>query len=520
MNRLSTTFLAAAAAAMISIAAWAEDLRIGVSIGPSSMDPHFWNFEANQQILRDIFDQFFNEDENGNPTPNLAESWKVLDDKTWEVKLRKGVKWHDGSPFTADDVVFTFKRVKAGVPGSPGGFSGYIAGKEPVKIDDHTLRIKTDKPHPLLPRDLANIIIISKKHAEGATTKDFNSGKATVGTGPYRFVEWVRGDRVVMEANPDYWGGKPEWDRVIFKPIKSDPSRLAALLGGDVDLINFIPPADLKRMKDNPDIAIHQAAAFRLHFLFPDTGRDLSPFVKDNDGRPLWPNPLRDWRVRKAMSKAINRKAINDRIMQGTVEPAGQLVHKGIIGHHPDMKVEPFDPNGARKLLAEAGYADKINLTIHCANNRGNNGVEIVEAVAQMWTQVGIKMGVQCMPENAFMPPAQKGAWSVILMGWTGSGEPSSSTRLALHSRTEKYGNWNVMRYSNRRADDLIEEAIVEMDRDKRDKQFQEISKVVIGDLAWIPLHWGVNTWGSRKDIRYEARADGDTLATSAFKVK
>jgi peptide/nickel transport system substrate-binding protein len=520
MKRLFMTLVATTLVATIQLPASADELRIGVSIEASALDPHYWNFEPNQQVLRSIFDQLLEEDYKGNPVPNLATSWRVVDDHTWEITLRKGVKWHDGSPFTADDIVFTFQRIKAGLPGAPGGFNGYIAGKQVVVLDDHTIQMKTDKPHPYTPRDLANIVIVSKKHGDGAKTVDYNTGKAMVGTGPYKFVEWVKGDRIVMEAVPDHWRGKPEWDRATYKPITSDPARLAALLSGDVDLINFVPSPDLKRLRDDPNISVYQEAAFRLHFLFPDTGRDLSPYVKKNDGSLFWPNPLRDWRVRKALSKAINRQAIRDRVMDGTSKPAGQLVDEGILGHNPSMGVEPFDPEGAKKLLAGAGFANQINLRIYCANNRGNNGVEIVQTVAQMWTRVGVKTDVQCMPESAFMPPAQKGAWSLILMGWTGSGEPSSANRLALHSRTEKYGNWNVMRYSNYRLDQVIEKAIIEMNRDKRDKLFQEAAKIAFDDLAWIPIHWGVNTWGSRKGIVYEARADGDTLVKSTHKAK
>ena len=222
--------------------------------------------------------------------------------------------------------------------------------------------------------------------------------------------------------------------------------------------------------------------------------------------------------MRKALSKAINRQAIRDRVMDGTSKPAGQLVDEGILGHNPSMGVEPFDPEGAKKLLAGAGFANQINLRIYCANNRGNNGVEIVQTVAQMWTRVGVKTDVQCMPESAFMPPAQKGAWSLILMGWTGTGEPSSSLRLALHTRTEKYGNWNVMRYANDRADAVVEKALVTVDAAKREELLQEASAIAINDLAWIPLYWQVNTWATRKGIRYEAQSMVHTMAKRTFK--
>ena len=253
MKRLFMTLVATTLVATIQLPASADELRIGVSIEASALDPHYWNFEPNQQVLRSIFDQLLEEDYKGNPVPNLAASWRVVDDHTWEITLRKGVKWHDGSPFTADDIVFTFQRIKAGLPGAPGGFNGYIAGKQVVVLDDHTIQIKTDKPHPYTPRDLANIVIVSKKHGDGAKTVDYNTGKAMVGTGPYKFVEWVKGDRIVMEAVPDHWRGKPEWDRATYKPITSDPARLAALLSGDVDLINFRALARPKTTSRRPE---------------------------------------------------------------------------------------------------------------------------------------------------------------------------------------------------------------------------------------------------------------------------
>jgi peptide/nickel transport system substrate-binding protein len=519
MKKLITALVAAVAATM-SFAASADDLRIATALESSSMDPHFWNYGPNMEVsARGIFDLLLERDSKANPIPNLAESYKPLDDLTWEFKLRKGVKWHDGSPFTADDVLFTFKRIKAGVPGSPGGFAGYIADKNPIKIDDHTIHIKTPVPHPLMGRDLANIAIVSKKHGDGAKTEDYNTGKAAIGTGPYKFVEWVRADRIVLEANPDFWGGKPEWDRVIHKSIKSDPSRVAALLNGDVDLINRVPVQDIEHLEKDPDVVVHKTASNRIMPLFVDMGRDLSPWVRDASGKPIWPNPLRDWRVRKALSKAIDRKAMVERVMAGAAKAASQIVDEAIIGHNPNLKIEPYDPEGAKRLLAEAGYADKLHITIHSANDRGENSMNVIEAVAQMWTRIGVKTGVMGVPQSAFIPKAKTGReFSMILFGWTGTGEPSSSLRLALHTRTEKYGNWNVMRYANDRADAVVEKALVTVDAAKREELLQEASAIVINDLAWIPLYWQVNTWATRKGIRYEAQSMVHTMAKRTFK--
>ena len=221
--------LGAALGTTLAATVVAEDLRMGVASEPSSIDPHFANLDPNLQVARHIFDHLMTFDRRLELKAGLATSWKPINDTTWEFKLRPGVTWHDGSPFTADDVVFTFQRVPQ-VPNSPSPFTSLLVGKKIAKVDDLTLRIITDKPYPLVPNDLARVLIVSRKHGENAATADYNSGKAAVGTGPYRFIEWLAGDRIVLQANPAYWGGKPRWDRVLIKPIKSAPTRVAALL--------------------------------------------------------------------------------------------------------------------------------------------------------------------------------------------------------------------------------------------------------------------------------------------------
>jgi peptide/nickel transport system substrate-binding protein len=519
MKQVIASTMIAATAALFSVSASAETLRIGVLTEPTSMDPHFWWYQPNREVLRSVFDRLVEETATGGVGPHLAESWKLINDKTWEFKLRKGVKWHDGSPFTADDVVFTIERIPT-VKGSPGNFSGAVAGKKAVAVDDLTLRIITDKPSPQAARDLTQFTIASRKHTTGATTKDFNSGKVTIGTGAYKFVEWVKGDRVVLKANPDYWGGKPDWDEAIYRPISEDGSRVAALLNGDVDLINRVPTQDIVRLRKDDRVVVQQRAAKRLIFMWPDMGRDLSPHVKDAKGNVMWPNPLRDWRVRKALSKAINRPAILDRIMEGNARLSGNLMPEGVWGYNPDLKVEPFDPDGARKLLDEAGYANKIHLDVHVMNDRYVNSVQIVEAVAQMWTQVGVKTNVISMPDSAVIPLAKRRGVSMQLMGLAGTGEPSGYMKISLHSRTPGFGSWNLTRYSNDRLDTLIETAIIEMDADKQLKMFQEAAAVALNDLVWIPIHHQVNTWATRKGVDYPARQDDHTVAALAKKTK
>src|SRR3546814_826901 len=227
-----------------------------------------------------------------------------------------------------------------------------------------------------------------------------------IGTGPYKFVEWVKGDRIVLEANPDYWGGKPQWDRVEFKPISSGPARVAALLAGDVDVIDVVPTVDIRKLKKNKDVVLSSGVSNRIIYLHMDQQRDKTPFVTTKDGAPLDKNPLKDIRVRRAISKAINREAIVDRVMEGAAIPAGQLLPEGFFGVHPNLPPEKYDPDGAKKLLKQAGYPDGFGLTIHGPNDRYINDAKIAEAVAQMLTRIGIPTTVDTMPKSVYFTPA------------------------------------------------------------------------------------------------------------------
>jgi peptide/nickel transport system substrate-binding protein len=519
ISRFATAAAAAVAAAMIAGGAWAADLTIGIKSEPSSMDPHYHNLTPNNMMNRYVFDRLIQMDKKQNLKPGLAVSWGPTDDTTWEFKLREGVKWHDGSPFTAADVEFTIGRAPD-VPNSPSSFAMYIKQITAIEIPDPlTIRLKTAKPFPLMPTYLSQVAIISKKHGSGAT-KDYNSGKAMVGTGPYKFVEWLHGDRIVYEKNPGYWGGVEPWDKVVIKPISNDAARVAALLAGDVEIIDFVPTADISKMKKNPKFALPQSVSNRVIYLHIDSDRDVSPFVTDNDGKPMTKNPLKDVRVRKAISKGINRFAIVEKVMEGVAIPAGQYLADGFFGTSPNLKVEKYDPEGAKKLLAEAGYPDGFGLTIQGPNNRYVNDAKICQAVAQMLTRIGIKTKVDTMPKNIFFPRGTKLEFSFMLVGWgAGTGEPSSPLSALVHTydKDKGMGRTNRGRFSNKEMDALLEEALVTVDREKHKQLLIKATEIAVDQLGIIPLHFQVNTWGVRKGLTYEARTDANTLA---FKIR
>ncbi len=498
----------------------AKEITVGLASEPSSIDPHYHNLTPNNALAREIFDRLIMPDDKQVLKPGLAVSWKAVDDLTWEFKLREGVKWHDGSPFTADDVVFTFERAPD-VPNSPSSFGTYLKGKAIEKVDDLTVRIKTAAPYPLMPNDISTFSIISKKHGDGAGTEDYNSGKAAIGTGAYKFVEWVPGDRIVLERNDDFWGDKPEWEKVTIKPIKSGPARLAALLAGDVDFIEGVPTTDIERLRDDKDITLSQGISNRVIYLHLDHFRDDSPFVKAADGGAI-KNPLRDARVRKAISMAINRDAIVDRVMEGVAVKAGQLLPEGFFGVSGKLKPVDYDPEGAKKLLTDAGVGDGFQLTIHGPNDRYINDAKIAEAIAQMLTRVGIKTAVETMPKSVYFKRASRGAegepeFSFILVGWgAGTGEASSPLKSLLHTYDKErgFGASNRGRYSNQEVDKLVERALATIDDGKRAALLAQATEIAVEDGGIIPLHYQVNTWAGRKGIVYSARTDETTLYT------
>jgi peptide/nickel transport system substrate-binding protein len=508
------------AALALCTAATAQELRLGVAAEPTSMDPHFHNLTPNNSMLSHIFEYLVDQDERQRLQPGLAESWKAIDDTTWEFKLRRNVKFHDGTPFTADDVLFSFERAP-NVEGSPSSFGIYAKGKTLTKVDDHTVHIKTAAPYPLMPNDVSQIFIISKKHASGAKTTDFNSGKAAVGTGPFRYVEYTPGNRIVMQRNESYWGTKPHWARVVFRGIKSDPSRVAALLAGDVDLIDEVPATDMERLKKDPKLTIAQTVSNRIIYLHLDHFRDDSPFVKAKDGGAIR-NPLRDRRVRTAVSKMIDRDAIVSRVMEGQAVKAGQLLPDGFFGVSKKLKPVAYDPAGAKKLLAEAGVPNGFRLTIHSPNDRYPNDAKIAEAVGQMLTRNGIDTQVVTMTQGVFFREASTGSpekgpkFSFILVGWgSGTGEASSPLKslLATFDREKGMGPSNRGRYSNPEVDKLINDALATVDDAKRQELLARATEVAIEDVGIIPLHYQVNTWAMRKGFTYKPRTDERTLA-------
>jgi peptide/nickel transport system substrate-binding protein len=538
MNKLlKASVLGAVAATFVGGVALADDATLGIRSEPSSVDPYFHNLSPNNAMLGQIFGRLIDwSTDMGTLIPRLATSWKPINDTTWEFKLREGVKFHDGSDFTADDFIFSFKRAD-GYVGGNSSFRTYTKGKTVKKIDDFTIHISTETPYPLMPNDMTTVMVMSSEakgtgQADknfGIRAKDFNNGKAAIGTGPYKFVEWKKGDRMVLAKYDGYKGPMAQpWDKMTFKFIKSEPTRVSALLAGDVDMIDSVPVTDIETLKKNPDVSLSQGVSNRVIYLHMDQFRDKSPFVTDKAGNPLAKNPLRDPNVRKALSMMINRDVIVEKVMEGVALKAGQLLPEGFFGRSSKLKPEEYNPTKAKQMLKDAGWGDGFGLTIHGPNDRYINDDKICEAIGQMLSANGIPTKVVTMPKNVFFKRASKGGkdgqpeFSFVLVGWgSGTGEPSSPLKslLVTRDKSKGFGASNRGRHSNPKVDALVVEALSTVDDAKRAALLAQATEVGIGESQGIiPLHYQVNTWATRKGLKYNARADERTVGLDLVK--
>ena len=479
-------------------------------------DPHSQNEGLTNNINSLIYEFLVQRDKQLGLIPSLAESWTQVNPTTWRFKLRPGVKFHDGTPFTADDVVFSFERAKADTSQlkAYANFAG-----QPKKIDDLTVEFVTSGPNPIMLEHVATINVMSRAWCEKnrcqkpqnyAAKEEMITARQANGTGPYSLVAREPDVKTVLKKNPNWWGIKAglfdgNIDDVIYTPIGSDATRVAALISGEVDLINDPPPQDVPRLQQTPNIKVLEGIENRIVFIGMDQARDelLYSNVKGK-------NPFKDARVRQALYHAIDIEAINKNTMRGLSKPTGAILPSPVTSTPAIEKRLPYDRERAKKLLAEAGYPSGFEVTLDCPNNRYVNDERICQALAAMWSQIGVATKVNAMPRTLYFPKLEKTDTSLYMLGWGGASTDAIFTlQPVLSSFNGKGdGDFNYGRAVNAKVDELTAKIKVEVNQEKRLAMIREALLAQNTETNLIPLHRQVIPWASRSNVTVPHRAD------------
>ena len=505
MKHIAPVILAVSLAAA-TLSAHAVTLRVADQGDVQSMDPHSLNETLQLSFTASVYEALVGRDKKMGLTPLLATKWAQTSPTVWRFDLRKGVKFHDGTPFTADDVVFTFKRASS----ASSDMKGYTQSfKNVKKIDDHTVEIETNAPYPILPDVLSNVYIMSKKWCEENKAEvpvDRRKGientasfKAN-GTGPFRLRERQPSVRTTIVKNFNYWDKvDSNLDEVVFTPIGNDATRVAALLSGEIDVMEPVPLQDVDRVKSASAFTVLQGPELRTIFLGMDQKRDELQFssVKGK-------NPFKDKRVRQAFYQSIDIDTIKSRVMRGASTPTALMVAPGVRGFQPDMnKRLPYDTEAAKKLLADAGYPNGFEVGMNCPNDRYVNDAAICQAVAAGLARIGVKVNLMAETKVSYFPKILRRDTSFYLLGWTPStGDSHDVLSAIMATPTEKgQGQFNLGSYSNAKLDELTLQIQSETDEKKRNDMIREAFKIHQDDIGHIPLHQQALAWGFANDV-------------------
>ena len=487
---------AAATAVMLGVAslAPAQTLKFAYDADPVSLDPHEQLSGGTLQLSHMVFDPLVRWNKDLGFDPRLAESWERVDETTMRFNLRKGVKFHSGNPFTAADVVWTIDRLKTS-PDFKGIFTGWASA---TAIDDYTVEIKTDGPSPLMMHTATYVFPMDSKFYEAGGPEIVKNGDSFAstnvsGTGPFTISEREQGVKVVFTRNPDYWDSSSPGNvqSAILTPIKEAPTRVAALLAGDVDFIAPVPPTDLARIDANDGTN-----------LVTMTGTRIITLQMNQERNAALANP----KVRLAIVNAINNEGIVQKIMKGFGTAAAQQSPKGYIGYNPDLKPR-FDLAKAQALMVEAGYPDGFTATMMCPNNRYVNDFKICEAAAAMLAKIKIKIDLTTMPKAQYWPKFDERAADIMMIGWHSDTEDSANFNefLTMTPNTDTgRGQYNSGNYSNPEVDKLTEASLTETDTAVRAQELQKVEKILYDEAAFVPLHWQDLAWAARKGVDIE----------------
>lgn len=494
-------------------AASAQAIRIGNQGDALSMDPHSLNESLQLSVTGNVYEPLVGRDRNLNLVPALASSWKQTSPTVWRFELRKNVKFHDGKPFTADDVLFSFERA-AGDGSDMRSYTNDV--KEVRKVGDHVVEIETKAPFPILPDVISLLYIMSKKWSEeNQATRPVDRRKGVEnaasfranGTGPFRLRERQPNVKTSFVRNGNYWG-KIEGNviNVEYTPIGNDATRVAALLSGQVDVIEPVPLQDVARINASGKSKVMQGPELRTIFLGMDQKRDelLYSSVKGK-------NPFKDKRVRQAFYQAIDINGIQRTVMRGAANPTALMVGPGINGFDASMNTRlPYDTEAAKKLLAEAGYPNGFEVGMNCPNDRYVNDGAICQAVAASLARAGIKVNLQAETKGTYFPKILKRDTSFYLLGWTPGTYDSHNALNALMRCVDDKGSgqFNLGSYCNPKVDELTLQIQSETDKAKRDAMIKEAFKLHADDIGHLPLHQQALAWGVASNVELVQLAD------------
>ena len=502
--------------------AQAATFRYAYRVDPANLDPYALAETFTLSWLGQVYEPLVGRGKGLELVPALASKWEQTSPTVWRFTLRPGVKFHNGEPFGADDVVFSLNRVK--MEGSDMAYT-VSSVTEIKKIDDLTVDLVMAKPNPILPVQITSTYMMSKAWAEKNGAEKPSSIKAKIenfatnnenGTGPFRIKARQVGVKVVLEPFKEHWA-TPEHNltEVVFTPIQSDATRVAALLSGEVDMIYPIPQQDVERIKATGKHQVLQGAELRTMLLSMDQQR--SELVESSvKGK----NPLQDVRVRRAIYQAIDMNAIRDRIMGGTSHNAGEMVAPGINGYDAALDTRlPVDIEASKKLLAEAGYPSGFEIGMDCSNDRYVNDEKICQAIVGMLGRVGIKVALNAQTRAKFFEKVLARNTSMAMIGWQPlSYDAHSTLQDVMNTPVEKIGTYNVGNYSNPKVDELTVQVETETDPAKRQALISEAFRIHKEDIGHIPLHQAGLAWGARKGVSLVLRSD-DSLELKWVKV-
>ncbi len=504
---------AALLAGLAAVPSHAVTLRWAAQNDILTLDPHSQNHATTNAILMHSYEGLTRYNDKYELEPGLATKWTYISPTQVRFELRRGVKFHDGSPFSADDVVFSFGRIKQ----PQGTMSIYVTGiGEIKKVDDHTVDFVLSGTNPILLRNIVDFRIMSKAWAEKnktTNTQDYKNkednyaSRNASGTGPYKITGWLPDQRVNMAVNTDWWDKHGNnVTEVVYTPIKSDPTRVAALLSGDVDMLTDLPTQDVTRLRNDPKLKIVDGHEVRTIFVALD---QFSPELKYSDVKGK--NPFKDKRVREALSIAIDREAIKRTTMRGLSLPAGIIVAPGVNGHSPevDTVLKP-DPERAKRLLAEAGYPNGFEFQLNCPNNRYVNDEEICQNLVAMWARIGVKTKLFAEGMATFIQKVQNFDSSAYLLGWgVATYDAQYSLQSLIRTRTSGAdGNFNFGRVSDAKVDQLVDAMKTETDVAKRNAMIREALVRTRDEHLSMPLHHQLRPWAMKAGVSTVHRSD------------